>query len=206
VDDEGWNVPWPSKACRLCKKGEPCGIKYKLGGTVTENVDAEREYLSRPMPPDPPPPAPAQSTPEGDVCAVCGEVLKPGVVTVPTEDGGIRHAQGSPACSRPYPRPAAVTDDLTITMITPEEEDLKRNPVTGDLIAPGPPVPEPDPEVPDLDACPTCGRPVVEGAPYDLPSLRKALLAGLAALDAIESGAKAEEEAREELEEFRDAT
>jgi len=53
------------------------------------------------------------------------------------------------------------------------------------------------------DFCPTCGRPVVAGVPYDLSAIRKALVDALAAVDALRaSERRLAQEAREELEEL----
>ena len=55
------------------------------------------------------------------------------------------------------------------------------------------------PMPPKPDACPTCGRPVAGGAPYDLPSIRKALMDALAAVDTLLVGERRlEQEALEE--------
>jgi hypothetical protein len=55
--------------------------------------------------------------------------------------------------------------------------------------------------LPEPEACPTCGRPVVEGAPYDLPAIRKALTDALSAVDALIAGDSREQEALEEMDE-----
>jgi len=58
-----------------------------------------------------------------------------------------------------------------------------------------------DPPPPTEDACPTCGRAVAEGAPYDTPTLRKVLTEALAALDALEKGQQAVRDATQEASE-----
>jgi len=49
------------------------------------------------------------------------------------------------------------------------------------------------------ESCPTCGRPVVAGAPHDLPTIRKALTAALKAVDDLLLSEKREQEALKEL-------
>lgn len=50
-------------------------------------------------------------------------------------------------------------------------------------------------------ACPTCGRPVVGGVPYDLPAIRQALVDALSAVDTLSAGGSQEQEALKELDE-----
>jgi hypothetical protein len=105
VDEDEWRTDY-AVGCGFCGD-KPAGMPYKLHATPEERVEKEREYMEEMQEPVAPlPTEEAQAQAEGDVCAVCGELLRPGIALSTTPDGRLRHVTGSPECRRDKATPA----------------------------------------------------------------------------------------------------
>ena len=175
-------VPVAPSACQMCD-GDRIGLPFKPGEPPKSGkrtiAEVQAELESRPAKG-----RRVRSLPVG-VCMACGVRFKPGTHRVAAAGGGFRHVSGSPACERGHGHAEAAL----VPVVKSEPETRSTRPHEA-LAASEEPC-----------ACPTCGRPVVDGAPYDLHAIRQALQDAIKAVDDLISGADSEREALEELDE-----
>jgi len=182
---EGWLVD-VVQDCPRCPKMMNVGIPYKPGTPPPSPGDRKRSVQEIAADVERRARSESKVSPLPETCLECGGILGPNSKTVPAAGGGRRHVTGSPACRAPsHP--------------TSRHVEAPPAPAEAPAAVERPVAPKKSAETPEDHNCPTCGRPVVEGAPYDLPALRKALVEALKAVDELTAGADREQAALEEL-------